>query len=109
MGQLAILAISICLAAAAGLSLVIRSREHGIGIMMFFALPALVGLLMLNGRAGAYLAFGAGAGVIGCAAAIGTFRFWSHGSPVARSAVSVAVLIVVASVSSILVFLRIPT
>ena len=96
------------LSAAAVLSLVIRSREHGLAISMVFVVPALTGLLWIDGRYGLYLAFGAGAGVVGCVGAIGTFRFWTGGTPVARAAVTVAVLAVLMIGLAAAVYLGIP-
>ena len=47
--------------------------------------------------------------MIGCAVAIGTFRFWTGGSPKARALVSVAVLVFFAAVPAGLVHLGIPS
>ena len=89
---LAIVMAVVGLSAAAVLSLVIRSPAQGLAISMVFLVPALIGLLSLDGRFGQYLAFVAGAGFVGCAGAIGTFRFWTGGTPVARAIITVAVL-----------------
>ena len=91
---LAIVMAVVGLSAAAVLSLVIRSPAQGLAISMVFLVPALIGLLSLDGRFGQYLAFVAGAGFVGCAGAIGMFRFWPRGTPVARAGVTVAGLVV---------------
>lgn len=78
------------LASAIALSLAIRSHAQGLAIMTIFSAGSFIGLLARgNGQA---LAVISAAGVIGCAGAIGTFRFWTGGSPGQRAVVTVSTL-----------------
>lgn len=97
-----------CAASAVGLSLIIRSQAQGAAIMSVFTVAALAGLFLLDGQAGLTLAFGAGAGVFGCAAAIGTFRFWTGGTPLARATVTLAILVALTAALSLAAVLAIP-
>ncbi|ABD53609.1 hypothetical protein [Jannaschia sp. CCS1] len=97
-----------CALCAVGLSLIMTSHGQGAAIMSVFTVAALVGLFALDGRPGMLLAFGAGAGVFGCAAAIGTFRFWHGGTPLARAGLTLAILAGLAATLGLAAYLAIP-
>lgn len=106
---LIVLMVVICLAAAVGLSLLIRSREQGLAIASVFTFGGLVGLLGPDGDWAKYLAIVSWAGLIGCVGAIGTFRFWAGGSPKARATATVAGLVFIGAVLAELAYLGLPS
>jgi hypothetical protein len=99
----------VCALSAFGLSLVIRSWAQGVAIMSVFTAGALAGLFLLEGSLGLLITFSAGAGVFGCAAAIGTFRFWPSGTPMARASLTLAILSVLVMAVGTAAYLGIPT
>ncbi len=68
-----------------GLSLTISSLKFGAMFIIGFSLVTLIGLLgdITNGHL--FLILVGSAGMIGCVAAYGIFRFWPDGSPKKRA------------------------